>query len=1269
MKIQREKTKSSTPLRRIPKNRGTVVKNANETNPLSEKEIKNVIEVYSEANKAYYKNYIKNENNKKKKKKKKKNVSKKTESEEFNSLSLNPLDYRNQKFEENGTLLHLPGSSITPKYTTQNINADYRVASMSYGTLHKSNPLSWGCEYKKHYELPTICSIVKSKHPIYSKPQNTKIARNSSKNKINIGEKCTNKSSRKNYKQDKSLTIKKVPTFGNYKEDDFSGSLRDKDNINEHSHEYNNNIETTMKDSYDIDKYKNTSENIYNYSDFCNNSNNRKLKIETKNEFRDKGIDLNFTLKRNDNIMEEKSGFSSIQDIEKNSKDRNGELNFVDPKNENCITSIHSNRSVDSNLSNSTLMEFITSDTESKNECYPNECCNSGVSKSSTYLLHRNRHTKGNDAADNSKRVKTKFYDITGTQEKAKYDVHYKDKKILDKNLSNYKSEKEHNLKPKKNKNKELSAVHKENHYESSENASVENSKKYNMSVKCKMDPITDESKHKSCLGEISKKKNSSKLKQKKPCKNCNYLKNNLDHEANLSRDIIYNKSKKKFKIKSSRYTNYPEHKNIQNDNIRNNKLYNKIDLYTSGSHTTPFLSGHHDLTHLSVLKNQHLHGKQSHNISISKPNIQESSKIGQINMCTIKKPPNEIFHMRNELSNIVHNDVPIMQMQINQGKGAYIPNIPVYSYSTPAYTHKIPTTINNIYGNISPNGKIDLSHDRIAENSSELTKDKLCKPEYNTETYQTNALLPNIQTNLVQEYGISAVQNRQPGTQSQMFHMPIELSQAQIQIQTPYTRTEAPIAQTQVPTTLTRVPSVQTPVPMTLTYIPIAQTQVPMTQTHIGTSQSQVPMTHTHMPSVQTQIPTSQRQADFSVMQEKVPQIHAQNLHVQNQIAQTQQIPFIEKPIVIDPITLNEVYSNNEMRNVDKTCNIVVLPNPLVDYKNYNNDNSSCINQNKEESKTDNRFIKSFDINSYAPYNKTENNLNDLNREQYSERSVSKLFTKCGDNIDGMNTKNIKQNNCIERIKALDTGITFLKAEDEISSWLKAYVNIQPPIVNGKKPNRMSYPNVYSNNGNKNVYYTNINNNLAEIFKGPSNFDSLIIHNNSDNSNDNNDGTNSNSNNNNSNSNSNNSNNNNNMNIHEINIPHYSVNSKCTKELNTSQIIKASNEKLINLQNKQLLEILHEKNDVKSNNSNIIQENNYSYNDIKYHAKNNASEKNGHNVVDNTSNCFSFISPTENSQSFENKTNGTIFSAIPEVISVQNQLIQNEAPLTGHLN
>ncbi|SOV19922.1 conserved Plasmodium protein, unknown function [Plasmodium sp. gorilla clade G2] len=333
MRTQSEIIKPLVPLRRIPKNRGTVVRNATEINPLSEKEIKNVVEVYSEANKAYYKNYLqkekqrknKNQNkskNKYKEKKKQTNnltyITKKSKSEEFDPLSLNPLDFRNKKFEENGSLLHLPGSNINAKYVPHNINSEYGICSMSYGTLHKSNPLLWGKDYKNHYELPTICSIVKSKHPIYSKPNVTKMFSKLSNNE-KIDEKGNNikiinnnnnikmkeKKMKKKYvisndnnnnnnnidlsfKEYPHIDVKKVPTFGNSKdENDFPDLSTELYKSYNDTYTNSNYDESTIqtdginKEQKNLDNFKESidGEDTYDYSDFFDDK-----QMDSKNE-------------------------------------------------------------------------------------------------------------------------------------------------------------------------------------------------------------------------------------------------------------------------------------------------------------------------------------------------------------------------------------------------------------------------------------------------------------------------------------------------------------------------------------------------------------------------------------------------------------------------------------------------------------------------------------------------------------------------------------------------------------------------------------------------------------------------------------------------------------------------------------------------------------------------------------------------------------------------------------------------------------------------
>lgn len=281
---QSERHKILTPFGRTPQNRGTVVRRASETNPMTEKEIKNVIEVYTEANKAYYEHQMKKKKVEKKKKKKNpfKNISKnstkivtstsslntsptvtntvtnnftnciaqkssmkssknstkggkkkkakneaqqatkdamlrKQEAMKFDPYSLDPLKYRNEIFEENGRLLHLPGFDIDPSYIPAHPQTPYGVSSLSYKTLHTSNPAAWGNAYTNHYELPTICSIVKSKHPIYAKSNNSKQNKGVLKKKQNKSK--TNAATQRNMN---NLTVKKIPTFGIEQDNDFA---------------------------------------------------------------------------------------------------------------------------------------------------------------------------------------------------------------------------------------------------------------------------------------------------------------------------------------------------------------------------------------------------------------------------------------------------------------------------------------------------------------------------------------------------------------------------------------------------------------------------------------------------------------------------------------------------------------------------------------------------------------------------------------------------------------------------------------------------------------------------------------------------------------------------------------------------------------------------------------------------------------------------------------------------------------------------------------
>ncbi|SBS86272.1 conserved Plasmodium protein, unknown function [Plasmodium ovale] len=1200
MRAKSEITKSSTPLRRIPKNRGTVVRKASETNPLSEKEIKNVIAVYSEANKAYYKNYAKNESNKKKRKKK--TVYKKTESAEFDLLSLNPLNYRNHNFEENGTLLHLPGYSVTPNYTIQNPNAQYAVSSMTYGTLHKSNPLSWGCEYKKHYELPTICSIVKSKHPIYSKPNNEKTREKFSKcnSKTKGVEKYNTKFVEKKKENSKNMTNKKVPTFGNLKEYQLSDCTKNKDKISEHAYERYYNIETTLKDDDDSDKTKDISDNTYNYSDFFdhskNSSNKSKLKIETNNGLPGNTNDYNFTLKREDDVAENENNFSNIQNEEQNYMHPNKELNVVNPKNKNGITNMYSNHSVGSTSSNWTLPEFKASDTLSKNEYSQDREYSCSVSEYSNYS-----HNNGND---DDKSESNNLCDNTMAQGKTEHGIYNKDegkrkeKGKREKNPLNAATAKEHELHIKKGKTSELSLLRKIS-CEPFERVPKENSKKQTIPVKFKMHPTTEGNKRRNNPSETSRKQDCKKYKQKKQFRKNNSQKSGLVDDLILSNGFFYNKNKKKNKIKCSKRGYCPKKNNEESDNTVNNKSHNARITSKIGSKVNTPSDKHNNIPHVRILESKYKNDENFYNFAASKQNMQEYLKVGQNNLYKMGNLPNEQFYVRNEITNLTNKSIPINNVQVISGKETYTRETPVYAYSVQGRTHKTPSIIHRTFTNIPQTQQINISQSNVPQLRPELTNVKLCKPEYEANVCQPTAPFPNVQNNLAHSCNIPTMQNHIPGMQSQVVHVPIELSQMQIPIS---------MTQEQISTMHPQIPVMQSHVHAKRTETPIIQRQISTTPTHASIGQ-----------------------ATFSIRQDTDPHIHLQNIQLQNHVAHVQQAPVLENPIILEHIPLNQVYSNGELKMGDKPCNRVEIPKHLVELNNHNNEHIPYIVQNKGQCNVDSCLVKSLDPNCNSSYNKMVNCIGDLKKRQYIDNLPTILINKHSDTINGTNANNVKHIKCLEEAKTIETGIPFLKSEQVHLTWLNGYVDTQAPNIQNEASS-VSYLNVYSNNASKSVN-CNIINTLAGISKDHSNHDlgkgdSFQLHN-----------------------------------------SQQVVNKKSTNQVDLAQLIKTSNDNLINLQNKQLLDILQTKSDDKAKKSNkIVGTRHNGNNELPIVAANNVSGKNYHNLSDSTSK-ISYVNLVDTSQIFSSKTNDTNLSSIPHEISSKNELVQNNGQLADHLN
>ncbi|CRH01207.1 conserved Plasmodium protein, unknown function [Plasmodium relictum] len=1180
MRTQSEIIKPLTPLRRIPKNRGTVVRNVSDVNPLSEKEIKNVIEVYSEANKAYYKNHIKNEKNKNKnKKKKKKIISKKTKSEEFDSLCLNPLEYRNKKFEENGTLLHLPGSSVTPKYVSHNPNTEYGVSSLSYVTLHKSNPLSWGFDYKKHYELPTICSIVKSKHPIYSKPNDRK-----KKQKYpNLSKSKTKKKKDKTLeKNDENLIIKKVPTFGNYKEYEISDCSEGKNKSNEELNECIKNIENSIKGNDNLDTFNENLDISSHYPDSNEDSKNNLSNYKLVNGI--KIIENN-----NDNcITPLKKEYNKIESKNKNTDNdykkesimhKISELNLVHSKNENSLN-IYPTLSPDRILSNSTLMEF--------------KFLNIGLNNSNNQHMNYNNCVLecSNDSRINNKSSCNNLNDTPSHKENYQ-DANYWNGEKHKNDIPNYSTTEDFKSKPKVRINPKLSKQ-KESYYEYSEEESDKNSKK-SSSIKHKKYSRTKEKNYKSSINGSNRNNNDKKNKKKaKIFEMNNSLNNNLNKETNSSNEIFRNQNKNKYSKKYSMHSNDSRKGQSVSNNKRNYTSHNNINSkYNSQKNLSMNFS---NTTHPRSKESQCANIKTSNNIIANNPLIQKSLEIQQSQIYKTENLPNEQSYMQKEVT-YVHRNLPINQMKINSREEAHIPSIQVYTPLIQANMHEAQSITHNTQAQMLHEQQTHKLQNQLSPIQAELTHIQTHIPQCETKIYQPNSHLPHIQTNVAEQHII-------PQVQLQIPHVKSQISQIQNQI-------------LQIPTVISKM---QSPMYQIQNQIPINQThtQIPPMQNPIQL-QTQVPQSQPQIPEVQTKFPQSQI---------PTPQIQTQNLQIQNHTSQLHtQVPLMQKSIISDQVQLSQVHTNEELKSPNKLCNLVELSKRCLDLKNYNNAYSLCNIQNQGEYNIENCFVKSFNPNNTS-YNRVISNVNNLENNLYMQNNSVNSLSECNKNTDSTKMNNIK-GKCIEQIKTLDSTINFVRSENEIP-WLKSYIDIQSPTIKNRISN-MNYLSVDFNDGKQNVNCNTYNSD--EILANHQNFQLF------------------------------------NNNTYKPNNSQLELNKNGINQIDVSHIIKASNENLINLQNKQLLNILHEESNGKSNaTKNII----YHGNDnLNVQRQSNINE-NSQNFLDNTNkhvSCMNYINVKDFSENFLNKTNNIIIPSIPNEIINKNQLVQNNIKKTDYLN
>ncbi|CAI7722164.1 apical polar ring protein APR2, putative [Plasmodium vivax] len=1192
MRAQSETIKSSTPLRRIPKNRGTVVRNVSEINPMSEQELKNVIHVYSEANKAYYQNCVKNERNPKKKKKK--NISQKTESEEFDTHLLNPLNYRNENFEENGALLHLPGSNVTPNYISQNPSADYGVSSLAYGTLHKSNPLSWGCDYKKHYELPTICSIVKSKHPIYSRPQNAKTGRKGSN--VSLKNKSKKQNSTKQCgvacQNDKSFTVKKVPTFGNGKEDEIEDVHHDKHKSSEHGFEKNTAVDTTMKDSSFSDKSKDISDGTCNYRGFSNDSEGSSVGNSNfgglKNVLEASEQNSNFTLKRQDYNEEGKNDSPNIQH-KKRSKSQHNHLNVVNPRSINGMVNMPSGNSVDIILSNSTIMELRTSDTESKGAyCSSGEC--------------------SGDSSDTSHDNSTPHIGMRRAR-------NYKDRGKRKHKVAGHSSTKGSKPNGKSTKARELSAC-KESYYVPSSKVAERNTKQGKVSTKCKVPHPGEKHNQNGCADVMWENKNNKKEKQSGKHKNKDSSKNGLNHEPNLFDENCCSRGKKKGKTRGLKHGKLVRKHNLQSSShVKNNKSLNMRTIHALGCQNGACAG--------------------NHNMVASKPSVKQLSNVERCSCVDVKDTPGEKFCATNEMANLVSRSTPKGETLTNREKEAYAEGGPFYAYAFRADTMpRTPLVTYNMCENVPQAGMKNLSQNVFAEVRHELANVNLCAPEYTARRYQSASVLPNFSAESVPEGSTPVPQSHFARAHPQVIHVPLELSQGRLHVQG---------AAAQVHGVTSQVHGVATQVHGVATQVHgvAAQPHGVAAQPHGAAAQTQAPILQTHVPITATLAPYGQ--AEFALKREPLPQAQPPQSQAQSQMAQMQQLPFIEKPIVLEQFPLASVISSGELRAADKFCGLTELTNQLVSVKGKNSGAYT----------TANGLSKPFDQNCNRSHSVVENSSGDLSKKQCSEGVFTNGLIKGSANMDGRYTINGNSSKCIDPFKGSDTKGTFSNGESGVPSWVKTYVDTQTTSLKGEAAN-VGYLNVYTNKINEKAN-PNVSSSmeilqcLSSIESPPSDV------------------------------------------YHQPHTPQHVAHKKKGNPQDLSQLIKTSNEKLINMQKEQLLEILQEKGDAGvrktihtgDRNHHTVSGSHHA-GDSSHHKVNSSRHPNGDSNVQPTNQVggdkyqnllgsmvqyFSYANPAEAPQNSAGEAGGVVFSPAPQEIGSRSQPAQNIPKLPGHLN
>ncbi|SPJ13076.1 conserved Plasmodium protein, unknown function [Plasmodium sp. DRC-Itaito] len=1089
MRTQSEIIKPLVPLRRIPKNRGTVVRNVTEINPLSEKEIKNVVEVYSEANKAYYKNYLQKERQKKNKnkgKKKKNNLtytSKKSQSEEFDPLSLNPLHFRNKKFEENGSLLHLPGSNINAKYVPHTINSEYGICSMSYGTLHKSNPLLWGKDYKNHYELPTICSIVKSKHPIYSKPNVAKMFSKLSnnqkvdeqKNKMNNNNNNNNNITMKKKKKKKyiinnnneknnnninlsikeypHIDVKKVPTFGNCKEEsDFPDLSTELCKTYNDTYTNSNYDESTMQADGDYKRQKNldnfkesTDEDTYDYSDFFDEK-----QMDCKNE---KKVEIN-------------------------------NVEFITNSYKNKIPCFYENGKIIENFTKNNIDKNISLEHNNNNNNNKTKCM---FAKS-----------------DHNNKLGNKIYIKENIENKKNAQKNYK---LCDKEIKGKKCLNQVNLMS-TSKKKKINPIYNDFKEKNNENYVLKNEKS-SINIDC---------------GDISdkKKKKSPKKKLNKQIEGHKYITSIIENEEfsvlneNINDNNNMSKSRKK-KEKGSK----KKIKNKNNSNLKMDKYKNSLNIKYFPIKTLKEIKKDlaNDTNLSNVIKNYNTK-------ELNKPTIYECNKMDL----------NKDMETKREISTPINAYVPDNSSKFLKDK-AQVKISEDISLSN-MYKDKYSTNIYNTNNFIPNKNQIYISRGINNSNIFESQNMGLTQKGY----YQLFRDIPKWKVQIPSQICSSGVSSpfitapNQPLTSIIHSQLSIpDMISCQNSNKISYITPDANALKVNLSSQI-KDTNLYSQIKDTNLYSQIKDTNL-YSQIKDTNSYSQIKDTNSYSQIKDTN---------------SYSQIKDTNLYSQINNGKSNGISVISEPIILDQIPISNINLNRiEVQDVGGVCeknmyNMIPWTKSLVEYKNYNNVDNSFVNIEKYS-------MRDMDVNTRSLYSNIKNDI--FGNMVCLDRSYKNLTNNKNDDVV------TEKNGLIEENK-----------------WGGIYVE-NNNINNKSKINDCN--NNISNNNNSAVQYFNFENGISAV-ASPSYIHLERNHNLNESYKGNtfkgyksggvNDKVNNNM--------------NNTVSIHRNqNIEEYEMDRRNKSKVN--ELIKISNDNLLNIQKKELLDILNEENKKKGEKDN----------------------------------------------------------------------------------